>query len=878
MKIQRMKTNRIVNPLGFDLKTPHVSWTVTDTEAKKQLWARVEVSKTEDFADVIFDTGACKTASSLGVPVEIALEPRTRYFWRVTVMGDNGELVTSDTAWFETAKLDEPFTAQRISPCLAPDTAPYMRRAFEITGEVLSARAYFTGLGIYELYLNGEKANDEYLVPGCTAYDSWIQYQTYDVTDLIHTGENVIGAILGNGWAKGRFGFDGVVGDYETNFPGKPCNMYTEEYLLFGELHVTTTQGETVIVTDESWQCAPNPLTFGNIYGERYDANLEIENWCAPSCTYANWQPVKRNTTTNLGAISARLSLPVKAKHIITPKQITTPKNELVFDLGQNITGWFTFMADLPAGVELRVQTGELLQDDCFYRDNLRTALSEYRYISTGKKAFIRPIATFYGFRYIKFSGVADLTGITDIQAWALYSDLEQTGEITTANEKVNRLYLNSVWSQRDNFLDVPTDCPQRDERMGWTGDAQAFCPTANYNMDCGAFYTKYIRDLLEEQKRLDGKVPDVAPLLISRKPGEANPMLANGGGHCGWADAAAIVPWETYIATGDISVLKNGFESMKLWADWIYRYDEAHGATRLWPGIEFHFADWLALDGPESGFNPESVLGGTDITFLCSAYYYKSTMCVANAARALGKTTEYDVYKKRADEILDAIRREFYTAGGRCAAATQTGNAISLSFGLAPEFARGKITETLRGLLAMNKGKLKTGFLGTPVLCRALSDNGANAEAYTLLLNEENPGWLYEVNMGATTIWERWNSVNPDGKISGIGMNSMNHYAYGAVFEWVYKNVCGLNPVPDVPGYKKAVIRPQPDVRLGAAKAKVNTAAGYYETGWQYEDNGEVTYTVVIPFDAEAEVYLPKKDGTTEEMTLTAGTYTFTL
>lgn len=387
MKIQRMKTNRIVNPLGFDLKTPHVSWTVTDTEAKKQLWARVEVSKTEDFADIIFDTGACKTASSLGVPVEIALEPRTRYFWRVTVMGDNGELVTSDTAWFETAKLDEPFTAQRISPCLAPDTAPYMRRAFEITGEVLSARAYFTGLGIYELYLNGEKANDEYLAPGCTAYDSWIQYQTYDVTDLVHTGENVIGAILGNGWAKGRFGFDGVVGDYETNFPGKPCNMYTEEYLLFGELHVTTTQGETVIVTDESWQCAPNPLTFGNIYdGERYDANLEIENWCTPSCTYANWQPVKRNTTTNLGAISARLSLPVKAKHIITPKQITTPKNELVFDLGQNITGWFTFMADLPAGVELRVQTGELLQDDCFYRDNLRTALSEYRYISTAKK------------------------------------------------------------------------------------------------------------------------------------------------------------------------------------------------------------------------------------------------------------------------------------------------------------------------------------------------------------------------------------------------------------------------------------------------------------------------------------------------------------
>ncbi len=305
MKIQRMKTNRIVNPLGFDLKTPHVSWTVTDTEAKKQLWARVEVSKTEDFADVIFDTGACKTASSLGVPVEIALEPRTRYFWRVTVMGDNGETATSDTAWFETAKLDEPFTAQRISPCLAPDTAPYMRRAFEITGEVLSARAYFTGLGIYELYLNGEKANDEYLVPGCTAYDSWIQYQTYDVTDLLHTGENVIGAILGNGWAKGRFGFDGVVGDYETNFPGKPCNMYTEEYLLFGELHVTTTQGETVIVTDESWQCAPNPLTFGNIYdGERYDAQPRNRKLVRAVLHLCKLAASEAQHHTNLGAIS----------------------------------------------------------------------------------------------------------------------------------------------------------------------------------------------------------------------------------------------------------------------------------------------------------------------------------------------------------------------------------------------------------------------------------------------------------------------------------------------------------------------------------------------------------------------------------------------
>ena len=326
MKIQRMKTNRIVNPLGFDLKTPVVSWTVEETAAKKQLWARVEVAADADFSTILFDTGESRTASSLGVPVEIALSPRTRYFWRVTVCGDNGERATSDAAWFETAKLDEPFAGQRISPCLPADTAPYMRRAFQVEGKVLSARAYFTGLGVYELYVNGEKAGDEYLAPGCTAYDRWIQYQTYDVTDLVKSGENVVGAVIGNGWAKGRFGFDGKAGCYETNEPGSPHNIFTDEYLLLGELHITTDRGETVVVTDERWQSAPAPLTFGSIYdGERYDARLEIENWASPTCTFDGWQPVKINTESREGSLTACLSLPVKAMHIVSRKVVQTP-------------------------------------------------------------------------------------------------------------------------------------------------------------------------------------------------------------------------------------------------------------------------------------------------------------------------------------------------------------------------------------------------------------------------------------------------------------------------------------------------------------------------------------------------------------------------
>ena len=794
----------------------------------------MEVSKTEDFVDVIFDTGACKTASSLGVPVEIALEPRTRYFWRVTVMGDNGETATSDTAWFETAKLDEPFTAQRISPCLAPDTAPYMRRAFEITGEVLSARAYFTGLGIYELYLNGEKANDEYLVPGCTAYDSWIQYQTYDVTDLIHTGENVIGAILGNGWAKGRFGFDGVVGDYETNFPGKPCNMYTEEYLLFGELHVTTTQGETVIVTDESWQCAPNPLTFGNIYdGERYDANLEIENWCAPSCTYANWQPVKRNTTTNLGEISARLSLPVKAKHIITPKQITTPKNELVFDLGQNITGWFTFMADLPAGVELRVQTGELLQDDCFYRDNLRTALSEYRYISTGKKAFIRPIATFYGFRYIKVEGIDGELNPEDFVAEAISSATPENGTFVSSDSLINRLQSNIKWGMLDNFVDIPTDCPQRDERLGWTGDAQVFFRTATFNRDVQTFFNKWMADVAAEQYA-DGAVNGVYPVTHRSRIS------------AGWGDVATIIPWQHYMAYGDLRMLERQYPSMKKWVDYITSQTE----NDLWSKGN-SYGDWVFFSYADDKDGRSAV---TIRPFIQQCFYAHSLDLVVRTARLLGRTEDAAKYEALHKRAVDAFRNEYVTPNGMLVSDTQTAYTLALMFDLLPEAQRAGAAKRL--VDNVNRyGHITTGFLGTPYICEVLTRFGYEDVAYELLLNKKIPSWLYPISMGATTIWERWNSMLPNGMVNSNSMVSFNHYAYGAIGDWLYRWAAGLQEA--APGFREIRIKPYLNDHFTSMKAEQRTPYGLASSGWTKEGDA-LTLTVEIPANTTAEVYVP--------------------
>lgn len=848
MKILRQKTNRIVNPLGFELKQPKLSWTVEDAKGKEQKWARVIVAADDAMENVLFDSGEDAQADSKAYPINIELKPRTRYYWNVTVCDELGNTASGEVNWFETGKMDEGFVGKMITPELPYDVCPYIRKTFTLDGAVKRARAYFTGLGIYELYINGKRVGDEYLAPYCDGYDKWLQYQTYDVTEYLCEGQNTIGVILGNGWAKGKFGFDGEPASYETGCKGAPCDIFTDIYLLLGDLVVETDKGEVVVATDETWQCAPSPITFSSIYdGERYEQKLEIENWCTPEGDDYPWSGVKLNTSVAIGDVTDRLSLPVKKQEAFKPSLIRTPAGEYVLDAGQEVTGWMEYLCDQPAGTEIRLQYGEILQDGNFYRDNMRSALTEYRFISDGRPHNIRPVTTFYGFRYMKVSGFVNEPKADDFTAWAIYSDLETTGNIKTDNPKINRLFKNCLWSQKDNFVDVPTDCPQRDERMGWTGDAQVFCPTANFNMDCLAFYTKYGKDVYIDQQRFDGRTPHVSPLIAKK-----DTFLYNVGGACGWADAAAVVPWMTYVFTGDKSILENQFDSMKAWADWVYRYDEAHGSTRLWLALEQHFGDWLALDGAKSGFDPEAVIGGTDNTFLCSAYYYISTGFVAKAARVLGKDDVAIVYENRAEEILNAIRDEFYTKGGRCAAATQTGNALSLHFGLAPEKHREKIKNELLHLLGLNDMHLKTGFLGTPVLCRALSDNGAHDAAFTLFLQEDYPSWLYEVNMGATTIWERWNSINPDGKISGIGMNSMNHYSYGAVIEWVYRNVCGINPVESDPGFKTFELRPQPDKRLGEIEAEFNSPMGIIRSEWKWEKD-DLCYKFKVPFGAKA-------------------------
>lgn len=826
MKITKLKTNRIYNPLGFSLDRPRFSYVVEETGAKRQTAARYVVARDESFSSVLYDSGKRFDIDSLAFELPINLEPRTRYYWRVEVWADNGDHAVSETAWFETAKLDEPWEAQWIIPEMDKEVHPVLARSFVIHGKIASARAYVCGLGLYELELNGVKAGEEYLAPHFNAYDKWLQYQTYDVTYLLQTGENRVEVRLGNGLYKGRFGFDGY-----------SAELYGKEFALLCEIRVTYEDGSTdIIASDPTWTATRSKVMGGNLYdGEMYDATFESAE------TFA-----VRGGDLGYERLKARLSLPVVVKEERKPIEvIRTPAGETVLDMGQNMVGWIQFRTQAPKGTVIRLLHGEVLQEGNFYRDNLRTAKAEYMYTADGSEAWVRPYFTFYGFRYVKVEGWPGELHLDDFIGCVLYSDLEETGSIETSDPLVNRLFLNALWGQKGNFLDVPTDCPQRDERMGWTGDAQVFSGTACFNMDSYAFYHKYGYDMGLEQEARGGMVPMVVPA--------AN---VQGGGSSAWADAATIIPWNVYLHYGDKAILEQQFESMKSWTDYIIRADEESGRRRLWT-VGFQFGDWLALDGS----NPDSPMGGTDTDFIASAYYCYSSRLTAKAAKVLGKNELADYYGRISEEVKAAIEDEFFSKNGRLALDTQTAYAVALYMDLVPEAFRSRVVESLRKRLRQDRNHLRTGFVGTPYLNSALSENGATDLGYTLLLNDDYPSWLYAVKLGATTIWERWNSILPDGKISSTGMNSLNHYAYGAIAEWMYRTVAGINPTEEGPGFRHTVLAPQPDFRLRWSKAKVDSAAGTYKSEWSFDEEGNLTFLFEIPFNATASVRLPRAD-----------------
>lgn len=865
MKIRSLRANHLENPLGFRIDTPLLTWAVDGAPGDGQKAARIVIGNAPGFAAPLYDSGLRTDISSLGFTPEIALAPRTRYYWRVEVSSLLGESAVSEEAWFETGKMTEPWTAQWIEAPFDKDTHPVFAKPFTLAEKPVRARAYVTALGVYELSVNGQRASDEALAPFYNDYNNWIQYQTYDITGLLHAGENRFEAMLGDGWYKGRFGFVENMRE-----------LYGNRVKLLAELRCEFADGsELVLASDGSWLCHAAPVLESSIYdGEVYDARMEFtpeSDGFAPAVV----------SEAPAAPVTERLSPPVRVCDTVKPvKLLRTPAGENVIDFGQVMTGWVEFDCDLPAGAKVYLQFGELLQHDNFYRDNLRSAKEEFTFISAGKPAHVRPHFTFYGFRFVKVEGMEP--ELDKFTGCVVHSDLAVTGKIETANPKVNRLIKNAFWSQIGNFLDTPTDCPQRDERMGWTGDAHVFAPTASLTMYTPAFYEKFLHDMLLEQRDLDGAVPHVVPDILDQI-GHDLGREEHAYGSCAWGDAATFIPWTLYLFYGDKAMLRRQFENMRLWVDWIKKQDDEHcGSRRLWM-CGFHFADWLALDNPVQG----SSFGGTDPYYVASAYYYASTNVTARAAEALGLEAEREYYDNLASEIKAAFRKEFFTDTGRIAEPTQTAMVMALSMGLVPEEHRERIRADLKKKLEARDWHMDTGFVGTYYLCQTLTDNGMADIAYTLLLNEDYPSWLYEVNMGATTIWERWNSVLPNGLVSDTGMNSMNHYAYGSVVEWMYRGMCGLNPVASQPGFIRARIAPHTDARLGWARCEYDSASGRYVSGWKLTDT-HAEYEIEIPFGCEAE-FVPDRAGETVDvngtatplangsLTLKAGTYRIT-
>ena len=831
MYISRLRVNHKKNPLGFNLAKIHLSWEVKAVCGKWAVETRIIVSESSNMEKLVYDSGVQENYHENQMLVSFDLKPRTRYYWQVEVKDDKGDCSKSNPAWFETGKLQESWTAKWIGTEENEKRMPLLYKEFELKEKPESVRWHVCGLGLYEAYVNEKKAGREFLMPGYHCYDSFLEYQTLDVTELLSQGKNKIAVLLGEGWYKGRFGFDG---DYR--------NLYGNQKKCIGELHIRYANGqEECIVTDSSWKAEESSICENGIYdGEHIDETLEHKMLSVEEIEET--RPLVERFNPRIHKVEE-----------FQPVSVKQEDEALLLDFGETVTGWVEITGAFETGQKVMMQYGEVLQKGRFYRDNLRTAKAEFTYVSKGKGETIRPHFTYYGFRYVKIKGLNPEKEYKFI-AYRIMSDIERTGWVATDHDKVNHLLENTLRSQKCNFLDIPTDCPQRDERMGWTGDAGIFASTACFHMDSGSFFHHYMKNMQAEQEKCNGAIPFFVPRPKVKKEEHTNPFYLDSGAAV-WGDAATLIPWRLYQFYGDKAMLEEQYPVMKAWVDYEYERTKENEIPYLWQN-DRQLGDWLALDNG----NINNPIGKTDSGFIASVYHYWSTKMVKEAAESLG-LEESKVYAEREKEIRNAILNYYFPDKKFCLEYTQTACALLLYLKLYPEGEREVITAKLAELLKKNNGHLNTGFVGTPILCMALSENGQNQLAYDLLLNEDYPGWLHEVNLGATTVWERWNSLEEDGSIGGTGMNSLNHYAYGSIAEWIYRYMCGLNP--SIGEAVKMTIYPMPDQRLKKAEGSWRSVFGKYVCAWNWKSEQEVVCNIEVPFNANARFILP--DGTEE-------------
>jgi alpha-L-rhamnosidase len=843
VKVVNLLTENRTDPIGLDVQQPRFSWQLLSEQRNiSQTAYEITVSGSKGS---VWKSGKVNSDRSVQVPYAgTALQSGKKYTWQVKIWDNNGKAsASSEPAFFQTAMMSATdWKAKWIEADFVEDSinrpAQYFRKQFSSTKKVASATVYVTAHGMYEAQINGKRVGDAYLTPGWTSYKKRLQYQVYDVTNLVTTGNNAIGVVAGNGWYRGFLAWGGNKDIY-----GKKTGV------LF-QLDINYTDGTTAtIVSDETWKSSTGSIRFSEIYhGETIDSREEKAGWSTAGYNDGSWSGVKTQNYPN-DILLATYNEPVKKHEAFKPlKVFTTPKGEKVIDFGQNLVGWVMVKANGNAGDKITIRHAEVLdKEGNFYIDNLRAANATATYYLSGKgeEAF-EPHFTFYGFRYIKIEGVNDIKP-ENFTAIALYSDMKPTGTFISSNPLINQLQHNIQWGQRGNFLDVPTDCPQRDERLGWTGDAQAFSRTASFNFGVNNFFAKWLRDV-EADQFPTGSVPFVIPNVLG--PGA--------GGATGWADVATIIPWNMYLAYGDKKILENQYNSMAAWVG----YMEKASKDYLW-NTGFHFGDWLFYRPFDDNDGRSAV---TDKYMIAQCFFANSVQIMINTAKVLGKNEDADKYTVLLKNVKDAFLKEYVTANGRLVSGTQTAYVLALNFDMLPENLREPTVNRLVENIKSYSNHLTTGFLGTPYLCHVLNRFGKTDVAYTLLMQETYPSWLYPVKMGATTIWERWGGIHPDSTFEPASMNSFNHYAYGAIGDWMYRVVAGLDTYDDAPGYKHIKIQPHIGGGLTNASASLQTYYGKASSGWKLEGN-KIIMDVEIPANTTATVFVPasNKDAITE-------------